>query len=221
MTGFFVTGTDTGVGKTHFSSCLLRELRGYGLNVVPFKPVASGVNSKGENDDINSLIDASAFTGSRHEICPYLFDEAIAPHIAAQRTDKPINLSVIQAAFERLASDFDSVVVEGVGGWRAPISSSEDIQSLARRFSLPVIVVVGIRLGCINHGLLTLDAVSDSTVPIVGWVANELDPVSTEFTENVEALRMRSIIPMLGKCGYGQNRIDWTPEFDLRKHLRI
>jgi dethiobiotin synthetase len=215
MKGFFVTGTDTGIGKTHIASCLLRELKTLGFNPAPFKPVASGVDENGLNSDLQSLVQASGFTGDVEEICPYLFNPHIAPHIAAELTAESITLSTIVTTLSRLAANHDAVIVEGAGGWRVPISEHYDMRSLAIALNLPVIVVVGIRLGCINHGLLTLESVVQSKVPVVGWIANHLEDTSSVAERNVDALRARSPVKLLGESLYGSSKIGWMPEFSL------
>jgi dethiobiotin synthetase len=215
MKGFFVTGSDTNVGKTHISSCLLRELKVLGTNPAPFKPVASGVEENGLNSDIEALSQASGFSGVVEEICPYLFKPHIAPHIAAELLDESITLATIVSAFDHLAVNHGVIVVEGAGGWRVPISKDYDMQSLAIALNLPVIVVVGIRLGCINHGLLTLESVVQSKVPIAGWIANHLDESSNVAEKNVKAIQVRSPIKLLGECEYGSSEISWMPAFSL------
>jgi len=129
MKGFFVTGTDTSIGKTHVSSCLLRELKALDVNPAPFKPVASGVEANGLNSDIQSLIQASGYSGDVADICPYLFKPHIAPHIAAEMVSESISLATIVNTFDRLAAKNKVIVVEGAGGWRVPISDDDDMQS--------------------------------------------------------------------------------------------
>ena len=215
MKGFFVTGTGTSIGKTHISSCLLRELKVLGANPAPFKPVASGVDENGRNSDIQFLIKSSGFSGDVEEICPYLFKPHIAPHIAAELVADSITLPTIVDAFDRLCANHGAIVVEGAGGWKVPISEEHDMQSLAIALNLPVIVVVGIRLGCINHGLLTLESVAQSKVPVAGWIANHMDESGNVAEKNIEALRTRSPINMLGECAYGSSDISWMSEFNL------
>ena len=217
MKGFFVTGTDTSIGKTHVSSCLLRELKALDVNPAPFKPVASGVEANRLNSDIQSLIQASGYSGDVADICPYLFKPHIAPHIAAEMVSESISLATIVNTFDRLAAKNKVIVVEGAGGWRVPISDDDDMQSLALTLNLPVIVVVGIRLGCINHGLLTLESVAQSKVPILGWIANHVEEGNYVADKNVEALRARSPIDLLGECAYGSSDIRWKPTFNLAK----
>lgn len=221
MNGFFITGSDTSIGKTHVASCILRELKTLGANAVPFKPVASGsgTDEDGVNSDIQSLTQASGYSGDIHAICPYLFKPLIAPHFAAEMAAKSIELATIIKAFDCLTKKYEIIVVEGAGGWRVPISVDQDMQSLAIALNLPVIVVIGIRLGCINHGLLTLEAVARSGVPIAGWVANYLENDRIMAEKNVGALQARSPISFLGNCNYGSRNIIWAPKFSLAEWI--
>ena len=219
MNGCFITGTDTGIGKTYIASSLLRELKVLGVKAAPFKPVVSGMDENGINSDIQSLIHASGFSGNVEEVCPYVFKPAIAPHMAAELAGESIALPIILSAFNHLATSYETVIVEGAGGWRVPISGDHDMQSLAIALNLPVIVVIGIRLGCINHGLLTLESVARSNVPIAGWIANHLEGRSNVAEKNVEALRTRSPISLLGECAYESRDIGWAPEFNLAEWI--
>jgi dethiobiotin synthetase len=173
-TGFFVAGTDTGVGKTAFSAALLRSFAALGLRSAGMKPVAAGCTN-GRNEDVEALVAASSARIDRSLVCPYLFEPPIAPHIAASEAGVKIDLAVIEVAFQRLQTQVDVVVVEGVGGFRVPLNEREDAAGLARRLGLPVILVVGLRLGCLNHALLTRDAIAAEGLKLAGWVANRVD----------------------------------------------
>lgn len=177
--GFFITGTDTGVGKTLISTALINALRGQGLRVSGMKPVASGCIDNGyglRNEDADQLLEAANVSADYDLICPYRFMPPIAPHIAAQQEGIDIRIDYIMQCYQKLQSCADVVVVEGVGGWQVPISEDQFMSDLAVETGLPVIIVVGVRLGCINHALLTVDSVLASGLAVAGWVFNQIDP---------------------------------------------
>jgi dethiobiotin synthetase len=195
---YFVTGTDTGVGKTLISCALLHEFSGQGRRVVGMKPVASGCDKDGWNEDVRQLQQASNVQAAQDVINPYRFQPAIAPHIAAQQAGMKIEMQRVRDAYEELASLADSVIVEGVGGFRVPLNETQDTSDLARELGLPVIMVVGMRLGCINHALLTVRSIGDCGLECAGWVANVLDADMTALPENIAALQQRMAVPLLG-----------------------
>jgi dethiobiotin synthetase len=195
---YFVTGTDTGVGKTLISCALLHAFAGQGRRVVGMKPVASGCDVDGWNEDVRQLQQASNVQAAQVVINPYRFQPAIAPHIAAQQAGMKIELQRVRDAYEELASQADSVIVEGVGGFRVPLNEAQDTADLARELGLPVILVVGMRLGCISHALLTLRSIGDCRLECAGWVANVLDADMAVLPENIAALQQRIAAPLLG-----------------------
>lgn len=196
--GLFVAGTDTGVGKTRVAVALIRALQAQGLRVAAMKPVAAG-SAPGElNEDVVALRQAADVAADLGDVNPYSFSEPIAPHIAAQESGVRIELGVIAAAFARLAAAADVVVVEGAGGWRVPLNDSEDMADLAQRLGLPVVLVVGLRLGCLSHALLTAESIAARRVPWAGWVGNHIDPAMARQAANVGALRARLPGPCLG-----------------------
>jgi len=189
--GFFVTGTDTGIGKTHASLQLMRLLQAEGLKVVGMKPVASGSVWNGErwiNEDALALWKACSLSVQLEWVNPYAFELPVSPHIAAQRLGVRVELSRLRAAFERLTADTACVVVEGVGGWRVPLGNSLDVSGLAKALELPVLLVVGLRLGCINHARLTHESMVRSGVEVAGWIANNLETGLLHTEEAVETL---------------------------------
>ena len=200
--GFFVTGTDTGVGKTMFSAALLQRFGALGLRAAGMKPVAAG-SRDGSNEDIEALIAASSPGLDRKLVCPYLFDAPIAPHIAASETGITIDLAVIERAFGALSAQADVVVIEGVGGFRVPLNERDDAADMARRLGLPLILVVGLRLGCLNHALLTRDAIESAGLTLTGWVANRIDPGMARAGENIQALLERLRAPLLADVPFG------------------
>lgn len=189
--GVFVTGTDTGVGKTVVAAGLVRGLVPQGLRVAVMKPVASGSQRTAEglrNEDALTLIAASNVAAPYERVNPYCFEPPISPHIAADEAGIEVDLAQIRRDFDALAESSDWIVAEGAGGWLAPIGPVTGIQDLARTLHLPVVMVVGLRLGCINHALLTKLAIEAHGAQFAGWIANTLDPAMPRRTENVETL---------------------------------
>ncbi len=195
---WFITGTDTEVGKTFVACALLHALRARGLKTLGMKPVAAGLNSEGENEDVEQLIAASSFPAARELVNPYAFHAAVAPHIAAAEDGRTIELANIVSAFEQLRELADAVLVEGVGGFCVPLGPDCDTADLAVALNLPVILVVGMRLGCINHALLSEQAITARGLTLAGWVANRIDPAMSHFDENLAALKERINAPLLG-----------------------
>jgi dethiobiotin synthetase len=200
--GLFVTGTDTGVGKTRVAVALIHALRAQGLRVAAMKPVAAG-HAPGElNEDVAALMQAANVAADVRDVNPYAFAPAIAPHIAAQQAGVRIELEMITSAFARLAATADVVVVEGAGGWRVPLNEHEDMADLAQALGQPVVLVVGLRLGCLNHALLTAESITQRTLKWAGWVGNQVDPTMACQDENMAALRARLPDPCLGAYSY-------------------
>ncbi len=176
--GIFVTGTDTGVGKTWITVALMEALKRQGRQVSGMKPVASGAeinNGRLMNDDARLIMQYCSEPTDYDLINPILFEPPVAPAIAAKRANVTINLEQIKTAYNQLSLGCQNVVVEGVGGWRAPISDSVGSVDLVRELALPVIIVVGLRLGCINHAILTAEAIRADGVDLCGWVSNQLE----------------------------------------------
>lgn len=189
--GFFVTGTDTGVGKTVVAVGLVRGLVALGLRVAVMKPVASGSERIREglrNDDALALMAASNVDAPYDKVNPYCFEPAISPHIAADDVGITVDLAQIRRNFEALTDSADWIVVEGAGGWLAPIGPAAGIRELALTLRLPVLMVVGLRLGCINHALLTKLAIEAHGARFAGWVANTIDAAMARRPENLETL---------------------------------
>lgn len=202
MSGLFVTGTDTGVGKTRVAVALIHALRAQGLRVAAMKPVAAGCAPGGLNDDVRALLQAANVAADLRDINPYSFESPIAPHLAAQQAGVAIELPVIVAAYARLAAVADVVVVEGAGGWRVPLNDREDMADLAQALALPIVLVVGLRLGCLNHALLTAESIAHRRLPCAGWVGNQIDPAMACQVANLDALRARLPVPCLGVQAY-------------------
>lgn len=176
--GLFMTGTDTGIGKTHASIRLMRMLQDAGRHVAGMKPVASGArwqSGQWVNDDALALQAAASLPLAYRQVNPYVFELPVSPHLAAEQTGERIDLGRIHQAFLALASGVDAVIVEGVGGWRVPLNADEDVAALARLLGLPVVLVVGLRLGCISHARLTHESIMASGVAFGGWIANAVE----------------------------------------------
>lgn len=207
--GVFVTGTDTGVGKTLSCAALIHALRASGATPVPMKPIAAGamhIDGRPINEDTLALMHAAGLAPDRaQDVTPILLRDAIAPHVAAVRENRRIELEPVRAAFRRLCARGDFAVVEGVGGFVVPLGDALDSADLARMFNLPVVLVVGMRLGCLNHALLTARAIEAAGLPFAGWIANHVDPAMAVPDENVAALRMRLGAPLLGRLPFQAN----------------
>jgi dethiobiotin synthetase len=197
----FVTGTDTGVGKTRVASALCRALAARGKRVAAMKPVASGCMQTPDglrNEDALALLAAMNVRARYAEVNPYAFEPAIAPHIAAEEAGAAIDFAVLDRAYERLGLQSDFLIVEGAGGWLAPLDAARGFADLAAHWQAEVILVVGLRLGCLNHALLTAESIERRGLGLRGWVANSIDPGFERLRENVASLRSRIKAPCLG-----------------------
>ncbi len=195
--GYFVTGTGTGVGKTLVSCALLHAFATCGKSAVGMKPVAAGC-ADGKWEDVELLAAASTVTASRELINPYALNPAIAPHIAAKQAGVEIDIETICRACLALQKTADIVIVEGAGGLLVPLNERQDSGHMAKALGFPVILVVGMQLGCLNHALLTAQAARAAGLPLAGWVANRIDLQMAAFDENVLALEQRMGCPLLG-----------------------
>ena len=201
--GCFVTGTDTGVGKTRISAALLHWCARQGWRSAGLKPVASGLVQKDGalvNEDVRALRLASSLVLTDAEVGPYQFELACAPHIAAAREGRTIERHTIVACAHDLAARADVLVVEGVGGFRVPLGPDWDTADLASDLGLPVILVIGLRLGCINHALLSADAIRARGLRLAGWVGNTMDPNLPWLEENLSSLRERLWLQHQASC---------------------
>jgi dethiobiotin synthetase len=199
--GVFITGTDTGIGKSVVSATLLAALNAGGHRAVGMKPVASGCRQTPQglrNEDAELLIAHSAGAPDYVLVNPVALPEAIAPHLAAKHSGVDIRLDPINAAFIALSTNSDFVVVEGVGGWMVPLSDTLSQADLPRALDLPVILVVGLRLGCINHAQLSARAIVSDGCKLAGWIANRIDPQMDCAEENLATLRALLPVPCLG-----------------------
>lgn len=203
--GYFVTGTDTGIGKTLIACALLHAFTRRGRRAVGMKPVAAGTSAAaGEwgNEDVAALAAAGNVAVEPAWISPYRFALPAAPHIAAREEDVAIDFAAIERSYARLRAAAEVVVVEGVGGFRVPLTERADAADLAVRLGLPMILVVGLRLGCLNHALLTAEAIAARGLRLAGWVANRIDPQMAKASANVAALRERVAAPLLAEVPF-------------------
>ncbi len=201
----FVTGTDTGVGKTRAAAALCRGFAGAGLQVAGMKPVASGGARTADgwrNEDALQLLAAMNVPATYEEVNPYVFEPAIAPHIALAETGGILDDAVLDRACERLRLRSDLLIVEGAGGWLAPLDESRCFADLAVRWALDVILVVGLPLGCLNHALLTAEAVERRGLRLAGWIGNRIDPHFDRLEENLATLERRLAAPCWGRFAY-------------------
>jgi len=198
----FVTGTDTEIGKTLTSAAMLHALVKAGVRACGMKPVAAGAekrNGQWHNDDCDQLAAAGNVSLPQSITTPFLLQEAAAPHIAAELEEQYISPVPILAAYIEISAASDAVVVEGVGGFRVPLNESFDTADLAEQLDLPVVLVVGMRLGCISHALLTVEAIANRNLMLAGWVANETQDDMPFIDENIQALEDRIPAPLLGR----------------------
>lgn len=208
--GIFVTGTDTGVGKTVIACALVRGLRQCGQRVAVMKPVASGARPTPEglrNDDALALMEAAASPAVYADVNPYCFEPPVSPHIAAKEAGINIEVSMIRAKFLQMAAGADWVIVEGAGGWHAPLSDHQTMADLAWELSIPALLVVGVRLGCLNHAHLTRLGIESHGVSFAGWIASFVDEAMARKEENLLALERAmgepalAIVPHTSEAG--------------------
>jgi len=203
---FFIAGTDTDAGKTLVASGILEKARQMGLQTVAIKPVASGCEQTPEglrNSDALSLIDAMTAELPYEQVNPIAFEPAIAPHIAAMRANKKLSVDrLVGYCNGVMMRPSDLVIIEGAGGWRVPLNPRETLADLVKQLNIPVILVVGVKLGCINHALLTVEAIERDGLKVAGWVANRIDPVMSCYDENMMTLRSLIGAPCLGEIPF-------------------
>ena len=208
--GLFITGTDTGIGKTEVTLALMRLFQDQGLRVLGMKPVAAGAEDSGKglrNEDAVRIQDAGSQLVPYELVNPYVFEPPIAPHIAAHEAGAEIRIDTIGNCYQSLAERADLVLVEGVGGWRVPLGPDLQVADLPGLLEIPVLLVVGMRLGCLNHGLLTADAIVDRA-RLIGWLANQVEPDMARLEENIHALDHNIPCPRVGRAGYFSEGVD-------------
>ena len=200
--GFFITGTDTEVGKTLVSGALILKMRAQGKKSVGFKPVVAGTyqDIKGTvlNEDLETLRIASNLNPGQLDLCPYVLDMPAAPHLVAAGIGQELEITRIMQALAKVQSQSDVVVVEGAGGFLIPLNKTQDLGDVAKEIDFPLVLVVGMKLGCLNHALLTYEAMLARKLNIAGWVANTLASEMPLLQENIETLKTRIRAPFLG-----------------------
>lgn len=204
---FFITGTDTDSGKTLCTSGLLAAAKKQGLSTLGLKPIASGCDETPEglrNSDALALMAQTSIDIEYEQINPISFAPAIAPHIAALQLNKPLSSDRIVGLVRgtMMTKRADLVCVEGAGGWRVPLNPREHLSQVPRELQLPVIVVVGMKLGCINHAVLTVEAIQRDGLKVAGWIANKVDPDMSVYEENLMTLRTLIHAPLLGEVPF-------------------
>jgi dethiobiotin synthetase len=212
--GFFITGTDTGVGKTWATLYLMNVLQKRGLKIVGMKPVATGaVLSEGRwvNEDALALQRAASIPVPYEQVNPFLFEPPVSPHIAAAQAGRAIEITRIVNIFSKLTEFADGVAVEGVGGWKVPLNGREQVADLAKALKIPVILVIGLRLGCLNHALLTHAAIASSGVEFAGWIANRMVRDFPYAAEHIETLTAELGGPPLAVLPYGEEACPTFP----------
>jgi len=203
--GFFIAGTDTGIGKTFVSCALLQALADKGERIGAMKPIAAGCEKTPDgwqNDDALQLMQHTNIELSYQLVNPVALPPPIAPHIAIEEAGESVTIAQLTKHFEQIKDRADYFIVEGAGGWLVPLNESESMADIPKAFGLDVILVVGIRLGCINHALLTVDAIQQSGNQLAGWVANIIDPKMLMTNENILTLKDRIRAPLLGTLPY-------------------
>lgn len=220
MFSVYVTGTDTGIGKTLASCALLHALRGRGLRAVGMKPVASGcerIEGEWRNADALALIEAADPRADYADVNPFALELPVAPELAARDAGIEVALQPILDAHARLAERTDALIIEGVGGWAAPLSPSLMQVDVVRALRLPVLLVVGLRLGCLNHALLSARAIAADGAHLAGWIASHVDPEMQRVEDNLTMLRQRLPAPCWGVLPHVA---DADPAL-MARHLRI
>lgn len=209
---YFITGTDTDVGKTHVACALLHALNQQDVSTAAYKPIAAGCEPTSQglrNRDALLLQQHSSVSLNYNEVNPIAYAEPVAPHLAAERQDQPIDLRQITSNYQHLlAKQADILLTEGAGGWRLPLGQGRYLSDFVIAHKIPVILVVGIRLGCLNHALLTTEAIRADGLPILGWVANCVDPDMPYVQENIHHLQLSFNAPMLAQMTWGETELN-------------
>ena len=208
MPGIFITGTDTEIGKTQVACAILNTLNRNNIKTVGMKPVASGaemIDNRLQNEDAIKLIEASSVKFPYEIVNPYVFNTPASPHIAARIDKQQIELDKIISCYNELESQSEFVVVEGVGGWLAPLNMEQTVTDMAQALQLPVVMVVGMRLGCLNHALLTAQRIQQSGLKFAGWIANCVDKNFPYLEDNIKTLHERIDAPFLAHLDYKKN----------------
>jgi len=218
MNGFFITGTDTEIGKTYACVSLIEHLKTDGYRVVGLKPIASGckiVDGQLRNDDAMKLMQSANVEMEYSLVNRYAFKQPVSPHLVAADMGETISADLIKKDIQHAVSSADICIVEAVGGWKVPLgqlgsNKSFDVEQLALYLELPVILVVGIKLGCINHALLSIEKIQASGASLVGWVANCCDPETDRPQDQIDSIRARTNAPLLCTLPFNAAAAEWS-----------
>ncbi len=222
--GYFITGTDTDIGKTTVAVALMAALKKQGLRVAAMKPISAGceITEHGlRNDDAIQLMQQASIELPYDVVNPYAFEPAIAPHIAAAEHDIEMHIDILMQAYRKIAAQVDVVIVEGAGGWLVPFNETQTMADVACALTLDIIQVVGMKLGCLNHALLTTASIAAHGLKQIGWVANHLSTTTERITENVNALRARIPAPLLDEIPYGKKPLTLENSAHILSHLKL
>jgi dethiobiotin synthetase len=199
--GYFITGTDTNIGKSTVTASLLYGATKRGLQVAGMKPVATGCMESNDglrNEDAELMMQYSNVDLAYELVNPYAFEPPVSPHLAAKRQNEEIQISTIMDAYHKICEQSDWIIVEGVGGWMVPINETEFVEDIAKAMQLPLLFVIGTRLGCINHSLLAMERIQASGLTVAGWIANIMDRNINFLPEVIDTLRLRIDAPLVG-----------------------
>jgi len=226
INGLFITGTDTSCGKTEITLGLMQLLQSREHTVLGMKPIASGATPTAEglrNEDAIRILEQGSVQVPYRTLNPYVYEPPIAPHLAAELENEEIDLSVISTYCISLSQQADCIIVEGVGGWRVPFNKQQSAADLALMLNIPVILVVGLKLGCINHALLTVENIQASGVRLAGWVANEVEPYMLNKDDNITTLQTAITAPCLGVVPYlkSPSAKDIAESLALPRHSKL
>lgn len=220
MPGIFITGTDTEIGKTRVACALLNTLSRQKINAVAMKPVASGAefvespdSSALQNEDASDLMAASSIKLPYELVNPYVFQTPASPHIAAELDGRRIDVDTIVSSYKKIESQSEFVIVEGVGGWLAPLNEIQSVADMASALQLPVVLVVGMRLGCLNHALLTAQHIQQSGLQLSGWIANCMDENFSYLEENISMLVNKINAPLIARLDFNDKY--FSSEYDI------
>lgn len=206
----FVTATDTDAGKTFVSTMLLQGLKQKNIVSVGLKPIAAGAVAQNENSDALLLLGASGIALPYKEVNPQCFTEAVAPHLAAQRSQQPIDETQLTAWLKKQQQlPVSQLIIEGAGGWLLPLNEKRYLSDWVTEQQLPVLLVVGMKLGCLNHAMLTVREIARSGLPLAGWVANCIDPDMALLDENIADLQLRIPAPCWGVIPYAPDALQY------------
>ncbi|MEH0666257.1 dethiobiotin synthase [Vibrio scophthalmi] len=217
---FFIAGTDTDVGKTVASKAILNALAEKGMKTIGYKPVAAGSEQTEfglRNSDALYLQSAATLDVAYEDVNPYALELPASPHIAAQRENVTIDYAVLSDKLAQHKQNAQMVLVEGAGGWRVPVSESDCLSTWVVQEKLPVVLVVGIKLGCLSHAMLTLDAIKADGLDVIGWVANRVNPGTEHYRDIIEMLENKIDAPKIGEIPY----VPSVKRKDLAKYINV